>query len=217
MKMILAFLIIPLFCQKEDDKSDSNSILMREFTYDDMGVMQNIPNGALTGEALNKAIQEEEEKNAGINRKKEAVVVMIPDTLRNKKLGKNRISSDSMMLVFPKDSVYANYTEKSVGSKPEIEEIRNAIDVNLIRNAEDNFIDNPFIQIMSNEESLEEKGLLDLPKNYEKKMLQLAVEREQHILNKMVKNELDEVQVKKYNRGVINQMLKDNTNKLFSN
>jgi hypothetical protein len=209
--MIIISYILTL---KDDNKSDPNSKSTKDFTYNEMGIMQKIPNGPLSDEALEKAYQEQAEKNSGVNIKKQTAVIMIPETLRNKKLGKNRISSEDITLIFPNDEIYANYTEKSEGNKAAVENARNKVNEMIIRAAEENYRDNPFVQIMSNEEKMQNQGLMDLPKNYKKDMMELAIEREQHIYNKMVKNELDEVQVKKYNRGVINHLLMDNTEKM---
>jgi hypothetical protein len=178
------------------DVTDSNNL-----TFDQLGMAGQTRDGPLTGVALEKTLQDAQDRQNGIDTTKSTVIVQIPDSMRSKKIGKTRISGDNLKLVFPTDKQYKQYIDTD--REKAVETSRLDTRKQMIADAEASF-SNPFMNILQYEQDLNSDSTVT------KHLLQLAVEREQEIYDKSVNNELGEIKERRFNRGLLNPLMKSN-------
>jgi hypothetical protein len=195
--------------EKERVKKTSGTVLK----HYQVGLMNKIPDGPLTDEQIQKAMADDWERKNGVvkNHTNIGIVYMAPN-LRNKRLGKFRIQSDGIHMLFPTDANTIKYQDfrENENYQHFMENNRIEFEKNKLKESEVKFKMNPYKEILDNESEMIKMDLFQVNKNHEKNLMQLAVEKEQEIYNSIVKNELQEVQVKSYNKGVINPILKNN-------
>lgn len=207
--------LYPIFeftqCYKSKDYSDAEKDAMKNLKMYQVGVLSKIPDGPLTGEELQEAMKEDYEKNNGISKGTKVGVVYVSDNLRNKRLGKTRIKSKGITMLFPTDVERIKYQDfrdnehfKSFMANNRVE-----FEKNKLIDSETDYTKNPYKEIYDYESKIMDYGVLDVKKDEHKKnLLQLAVEKEQQIYNNMVNNEVTEVQGKRFNKGFYNPAYK---------
>jgi hypothetical protein len=197
---ILLILLITNFNAAEGQSKDLNNL-----TFNELGALTKLPDGPLSGEDLNKVLGEEQDKSNGMFTTKPTVLVQIPDSMKSRKLGKTRISGENLNLVFPEDRQYKSYIEQPEQDK--IETMRMDLRKQVIADAEEKYT-NPFPQILQIEKSLAITDQIKESNSYTKHLLELAAEREEEMYNKSVENELGEVTERRFNRGLLNPLMK---------
>jgi hypothetical protein len=178
-----------------------------------VGLMSKIPDGPLSDEKLQKAMVDDWERRNGLvkNNTDIGIVYMAPN-LRNKKLGKLRIQSEGIHMLFPTDANTIKYQDfrENENFQHFMENNRIEFEKNKLKESETKLRMNPYKEILDNESEMIKMDIFQVNKNHQKNLMQLAVDKEQEIFNSLVKNELQEVQLKSYNKGVINPILKNN-------
>jgi hypothetical protein len=188
--MKLAILLYLLIFSFQTDPGLNN------LTFNQLGLLNKIPNGPIDSDNMERALINLDNQENG--KTEPTAIIQIPDSMKAKKLGKTRIFSNNLNLIFPDDKEYNNYIQ----DVNPIQIQRNAIKENIISESELNNT-NPFPKIIK-----AEKGFAN--ENYTKHLLELAVEREQEIYNKSVNNEIGEVNEKRFNKGLLNPLMRFN-------
>ena len=210
MKIIITILILLLINfvvlddsvtnnETENEKSDELEENLSKLPQKKMGLLTKLKNGP---------INEDEVPNGD----EPVAVVTFSNSVKNKKIGKMRISGKGVNVIFPTDT---NYTYiKHLNEKDEAE---NFIEKTKLEQEKKTILDshnhfkNEFSSIYENEHEL-------LDNKSKKNLLNLSIEKEQEIYNKLIENELDEVKDRSYNGGIITPLLSynlKNTKKFF--
>ena len=179
-----------------------------------VGLMNKLPDGPLSDEKLKRAFVDDWERRNGLVKNNTDVgIVYIAPNLRNKRLGKFRIHAEGIHMLFPTDQNTIKYQDfrESENFQHFMENNRVEYEKNKLREAETKFKSNPYKEILDEESPMIKLDLMQVNKNHQKNLMQLAVEKEQDIVANMIKNELAEVQVKHYNKGILNPIIRYNS------
>jgi hypothetical protein len=198
------------------------SFLMRNHTLEQLvgkhlkhyqvGLANALANGPLSDEEVQQVIDDESAKEGG-GSDGNVGIVTISDNLRNKNLGNVRIKSTGMRLVFPTDTDRATFEHPDDLYKNRLQKEKDKIksEKSELIKSEKDFGVNPFKNIYDNEKTDMDAELIKQKNfDYQKNLLSLAVEKEADIYNKMVQNDLNEIRVKKYNKGIVDKMYRHN-------
>lgn len=217
MQLINFFLICCIFSTitsmipEEERRKNTAGKTLKKYQ---VGMLNKIPDGPLTDDNLHKAMVDDWERKNGLvkNHTDIGIVYMAPN-LRNKRLGKFRIQAEGIHMLFPSDYNTIKYQDfrENENFQHFMENNRVEFEKNKISESETKFKMNPFKEILDQESEMIKYDLIKVNKNHEKNLWNLAINREEEIYNNMIKNELQEVQVKHYNKGVINPILKFNS------
>jgi hypothetical protein len=210
--IILLFFIFFVDCQKHisNSKMESpNNILIQN----QVGIMNKIPDGPLSEEDKKKAMQEQMEKENGVPENKDVGIVYISNNIKYKKLGKFRIKSEGIHLMFPTDAKYTRYQKfnEKESFKKAVEDERIKNQKKLLFNSEVDFNLNPYKEIYDTEKIFVDNNIIETNKHdYKKHLMSLALEKENDIYNNMIRNELSEIQTKRFNKQIIDHLYKYN-------
>jgi hypothetical protein len=180
-----------------------------------VGMLTKVPDGALEGNDLMEAMNDQLKRNNGEAVKSGDVgIVYMDENLRNKKLGKFRIKGKGIHLLFPDDNntiKYQNFKDNE-NFQHFMEQNKIDFEKNKLREAELDFKKNPFKEILDEEKKLLKDDVLRVkrPTEYTTHLLNMAVEKEQEIYNDMIKNELQEIKIKRYNNAYYNPVYRIN-------
>jgi hypothetical protein len=209
--ILLNILIIALTLKEVDKKFEK--LVGKNMMQYQVGVLNKIPDGPLTDEKLKEASDDQIRKNSNEGYKGKIGMVYISDALKNKRLGKFRIKSQGLDLVFPTDISQVKYQDIRDNDyfKQFAEKNRIAFEKKKLIESEKDKKINPFKDIYDMEKTLIDTDILEMknPKNYEKNLMSLANEKENEIYNKMYRNEWSEVKEKRYNKAVYNPIYKN--------
>ena len=213
MKLIIfLFFIFFVDCQKQKSNKTEvspNNILIKN----QVGIMNKIPDGPLSEEDKEKAMQEQMEKENGVPDNKDLGMVYISNNIKYKKLGKFRIKSEGIHLMFPTDANYTKYQHfnEKESFKKAVEDERIKNQKKLLFDSEVDFNLNPYKAIYDSEKMLIDNKLIETNKHdYKKHLMSLALEKENDIYNNMIRNELSEIQTKRFNKQIIDHLYKYN-------
>jgi hypothetical protein len=198
----------------EDTKAVQKNVA-NQFKKYQVGLLAKLPDGPLTENDAKKALKEDQEQKNGDDKNKSIGVVYIAQNLRNKRMGKFRIKPDGIKLFFPTDKDRINYQDIK-----DNENFQHFVDINRVefeknklKEAEVDFKKNPYKDIYDEEKKMIDKGLLKVNNNkYKKHLMNMVLEKEQEIYNKMVNNDYSEVKVRKYNKQFYNPAYRANKN-----
>lgn len=197
-----------------DKQKKSENSLAKTLKKYQVGLMAKTPDGPLTEEDEKKALQEQEDVETGEVKKNALVgVVYISENLRNKKLGNFRIKSDGVHMLFPTDKNITDFQnfKDTDNFQNFMEKERIDFERNKLREAETNFTKNPYKEIYDQEKRMVDNGVFKIKNHqYKTHLMNLALEKEQEIYNNMVKNEVSEVKVKRYNKQIYNPIYRYN-------
>lgn len=211
MKFLIAFVYLVFNVMSLEANStnydNNNNLDPSKLTQESVGLFNKLPNGPLSDDQLERAYNDQMMKESQAS-DYPAGIVTISENLKKKKLGKLRIRSTKMDLYFPTDPPYIGNISEDPKNREIAENRRIELErAELIKGDRDESR-NPYINILNEEADLRQD--LKLSKNHKKNLMNLAIEKEQEILNKMVKNEVDEVKRRKFNRGYYSPLMKSN-------
>ena len=179
-------------------------------TQEEVGILNIRPDGPVPDDEF------EDIKKEAPDPKNPIALVTFSESLKNKPVGKFRIWGTGVNMAFPTDVLENKYVKKiqeKAYNKTINEKIRIQKQKSIIKSTNKVFDMNEYQKILeseSDEDSLpEEEG--HTPKNsYKKNLLNLQIEREQEIYNKILKNEQSETFDKRYNGAVYNPLMSYN-------
>lgn len=191
MKSVLLILSLNELLSLKLSKNNSTEINLKNITYSQMGLLNTRRNGPIDeNEAENN---EEDDSGSSV-----LGLVTFSNSLRNKHLKSNRtsIKGEGIKLLFPTDTkgkkikqYERNYFENDEQRDQRIiQEKEEIIDSHRA-------FQNEFYNVFSKEDQF----LNDKEKKY---LMNLSIEKEQEIYNKMVNNELDETVKRSYHTGI---------------
>ena len=205
MKFVNSFITIALyFLYFIIEHTQSRKFLkIMNITQEEVGLLNIRPNGPVPDDEL------EEARNEIVTPKDPVALVTFSDTLKDKPVGKFRIWGNHVHMAFPTDVLdnkYVQDIQTNEYNKNKNELLRIEKQKDIIKHSNREFDDNEYKKILDEES---EQGTI--PKNsYKENLMNLSIEREQEIYNKLVINEQNEIKDKRLNGGIYNPLMSFN-------
>ena len=196
----LIFLIkLVLLISLKNKQEPSNKENFEDLPQKQLGILSKVPDGPVNEEE----IPEEGDPVA---------VVTFSDSVKNKKIGKMRITGKNVNMLYPTDT-----NNTYVKKLKEMEDFEEENETNLLDDQK-KIVSDSHKNFENEFHTIYEKQKDNFDEKSRKNLLNLQIEKEQEIYNKMVQNELDEVRDRSFNGGFITPLLSynlKNTKKFF--